>query len=132
MRRRAQAGGATLLLSSHILSEAEALSDRVSIIRRGRVVETGALAELRHLTRTAITVDVVSAPAGLADVPGVHDVRIEPHGTGARLTCEVDSDALPALVGALAGAGVHGLTSAPPTLEQLFLRHYSDDLAGVR
>ncbi|MCB2174226.1 MAG: ABC transporter ATP-binding protein [Actinomycetales bacterium] len=127
-----KAEGATMLLSSHILSEAEALSDRVSIIRHGRVVESGTLAQLRHLTRTAITVDVVTVPAGLADVPGVHDVRVEPHGTGARVTCEVDSDALPTLVDALAGAGVHGLTSAPPTLEELFLRHYSDDLAGVR
>jgi ABC-2 type transport system ATP-binding protein len=127
-----KAEGATLLLSSHILSEAEALSDRVSIIRHGRVVESGTLAQLRHLTRTAITVDVAAAPAGLADVPGVHDVRVEPHGAGSRLTCEVDSDALPALVDALAGAGVHGLTSAPPTLEELFLRHYSDDLTGVR
>ncbi|MDO8106469.1 ABC transporter ATP-binding protein [Isoptericola sp. b441] len=126
------AQGVTVLLSSHILSEAEALSHRVSIIRHGRVVESGTLDELRHLTRTAVTVDVRAVPTGLTGLPGVHDVRVEPHGTGSRVTCEVDSDALTTLVDALAGAGVHGLTSAPPTLEELFLRHYSDDLAGVR
>jgi ABC-2 type transport system ATP-binding protein len=122
--------GVTVLLSSHILSEAEALSDRVSIIRHGRVVETGTLDQLRHLTRTAVTVDVANAPDRLDAVSGVHDVRVVPHGDGSRVTCEVDAQALDALLVALSGAGVRGLTSAPPTLEELFLRHYSDDLAG--
>ncbi|MCV2393239.1 ABC transporter ATP-binding protein [Actinotalea sp. M2MS4P-6] len=129
--RELAAGGATVLLSSHILSEAEALSDRVSIIRHGRVVETGTLEQLRHLTRTAVTVDVLRAPDGLDALPGVYDVRVEPHGDGARLACEVDAPALESLLTVLQGAGVRALTSAPPTLEELFLRHYSDDLAGA-
>jgi ABC-2 type transport system ATP-binding protein len=126
--RRAQ--GVTVLLSSHILAEAEALSDRVSIIRRGRVVESGTLAQLRHLTRTSITADLASAPT-LTGLAGVHDLRVEPHGDGVRLTCEVESAALDAVLGTLARSGVGALVSAPPTLEELFLRHYSDDLVGA-
>ena len=114
--------GRTVLLSSHILAEAEALSDRVSIIRAGRVVETGTLADLRHLTRTAITAQVRRPPDGLAGLPGVHDVVI----TGSRLTCEVDSLALDDLLAALSRLGVISLVSQPPTLEELFLRHYAD------
>ncbi len=123
--------GATVLLSSHILAEAEALADRLSIIRHGRVVETGTLEQMRHLTRTALTVDVERAPAGLAAVPGVHELVVEARGDGQRVTCEVDQGAIDRVLAALAGTGVRGLTSAPPTLEELFLRHYSDDLAGA-
>jgi ABC-2 type transport system ATP-binding protein len=127
--RKAQ--GVTVLLSSHILSEAEALSDRVSIIRRGRVVESGTLDELRHLTRTSVAADVTTVPAGLVELPGVHGLRTEAHGTATRLTCEVDAASLDALVAALAGSGVRSLTSTPPTLEELFLRHYADDLVAA-
>jgi ABC-2 type transport system ATP-binding protein len=118
--------GVTVLLSSHILSEAEALSDRVSIIRHGRVVETGTLAELRHLTRTSVTADVGSVPDALQSLPGVHEVAISPHGDGSRIVCEVDSTAVETLLGVLSGAGIRNLVAAPPTLEELFLRHYSD------
>lgn len=121
--------GVTVLLSSHILSEAEALADRLSIIRGGRVVETGSLEAMRHLTRTALTVDVAAVPAGLADLPGVHDLGVEQRGDGHRVTCEVDHGAIDAVLAALTGAGIRGLTSAPPTLEELFLRHYSDGRA---
>ncbi len=114
--------GKTVLLSSHILSEAEVLSDRVSIIRSGAVVETGSLATLRHLTRTAVTAEVQRVPAELAAIPGVHDLRVE----GSRLSAQVDPVGMDALMSALAGAGLSSLESRPPTLEELFLRHYAD------
>jgi ABC-2 type transport system ATP-binding protein len=119
--------GRTVLLSSHILAEAEALCDRVSIIRNGRTVETGTLAELRHLTRTSITAEVVSVPDGLAALEGVHDVQVQ----GTRVRCEVDTARLDAVLRLLTDVGVRSLVSQPPTLEELFLRHYSDDLARV-
>ncbi|WP_122262852.1 ABC transporter ATP-binding protein [Ornithinimicrobium cerasi] len=113
--------GRTVLLSSHILSEVEHLCDRVSIIRSGVVVESGTLAQLRHLTRTQLdAVLAVPVPADLADAPGVHDTVVD----GTRLTCQVDDAALGALLSRLAALGVRSLTSTPPTLEELFLRHY--------
>jgi ABC-2 type transport system ATP-binding protein len=113
--------GRTVLLSSHILSEAEALSDRVSIIRAGRVVETGRLEQLRHLTRTSVTADVAAVPQGLELLPGVHDVLVAGH----RVSAQVEPSGLAPLMQALTAAGLHALTSQPPTLEDLFLRHYS-------
>ncbi|HWE89489.1 MAG TPA: ABC transporter ATP-binding protein [Pseudonocardiaceae bacterium] len=114
--------GRTVLLSSHILAEVEALCDRVSIIRNGRTVESGSLAELRHLRRTALSAELAGDPDGLADLPGVHDLSIE----GNRVRCEVDTAHLDAVLAVLGKAGVRGLTSQPPTLEELFLRHYDD------
>ncbi|MEU7564598.1 ABC transporter ATP-binding protein [Streptomyces fradiae] len=115
--------GRTVLLSSHILSEVESLCDRVSIIRRGRTVESGSLAELRHLTRTGVEAELAAPPNGLAELPGVHDVRVD----GTRVRLQVDTDRLDAVLRALTEAGVRSLTSAPPTLEELFLRHYEDE-----
>lgn len=112
--------GRSVLLSSHILSEAEALSDRLSIIRDGRVVETGTLAQMRHLRRTTVIADLRSDPAGVASLPGVHDVVVG----GSRLTCHVDADALDGLLAALAGLGVESLVTQPPSLEEMFLQHY--------
>jgi ABC-2 type transport system ATP-binding protein len=112
--------GRTVLLSSHILSEVEALCDRVSIIRAGRTVETGSLTELRHLTRTSVEAELASPLQDLAALPGLHDVRLD----GNRLRCQVDAQHLDALLVALTAAGVRSLTSRPPTLEELFLRHY--------
>lgn len=117
-----RAAGKTVLLSSHILSEAEALSDRVSIIRAGVVVETGSLAELRHLTRTEVTAEVDQVPADLASIRGVHDLRV----AGSRVTVQVEPVGMAALMSALSGAGLSSLDSRPPTLEELFLRHYLD------
>jgi ABC-2 type transport system ATP-binding protein len=114
--------GRTVLLSSHILSEVEALCDRVTIIRKGRTVETGTLADLRHLTRTSITAELATSPNGLADLPGVQALDVE----GTRVRCEVDTDKLDGLLAALVKAGVRSLTSQPPTLEELFLRHYEE------
>jgi ABC-2 type transport system ATP-binding protein len=116
-----RARGRTVLLSSHILSEVEALCDRVSIIRDGRTVESGSLPELRHLTRTSIVAELARPAGALDGVPGVHGFSAE----GNRVRCQVDSDQLDAVLQALANAGVRSLTSQPPTLEELFLRHYA-------
>jgi ABC-2 type transport system ATP-binding protein len=117
--------GRTVLLSSHILAEVEALCDRVTIIRDGRAVETGTLAELRHLTRVTIKAELAGSPAGLAAVPGVHDLQA--HNGSVRF--DVDVGALDGALRQLTSVGVRSLTSQPPTLEELFLRHY--DRAGV-
>jgi ABC-2 type transport system ATP-binding protein len=114
--------GRTVLLSSHILAEAEALSDRVTIIRDGRAVESGTLPEMRHLTREIIDAEL-AAPVGLADLPGVHDLESD----GLRVRCEVDHPVLNDVLARLTTAGVRSLTCRPPTLEELFLRHYSTE-----
>jgi len=114
--------GRTVLLSSHILSEVEALCDRVTIIRAGRTVDSGALADLRHLSRTSVRAELDRPPDGLDSLPGVHDLDIAGH----RVSCQVDDGALPEVLRRLAAAGVRSLASQPPTLEELFLRHYTD------
>ncbi|GAT83269.1 ABC transporter [Streptomyces sp. F-3] len=114
--------GRTVLLSSHILSEVEELCDRVSIIRRGRTVESGSLADLRHLTRTSITAELAGPPDGLASLPGVHDLEVRDH----RVRLQVDTDQLNEVLRLLSERGVRSLTSTPPTLEELFLRHYQE------
>jgi ABC-2 type transport system ATP-binding protein len=124
--QEARQAGRTVLLSSHILAEVEALCDRVSIIRAGRTVETGSLADLRHLTRTSIDVVSVEAPAGLAALEGVHNLQVEDH----RARFDVDTSHLDAALRHLTGLGVRSLTSQPPTLEELFLRHYGDEIAA--
>ncbi|ROQ96825.1 ABC-2 type transport system ATP-binding protein [Streptomyces sp. 2132.2] len=122
----ARAAGRTVLLSSHILSEVETLCDRVSIIRKGRTVETGTLADLRHLTRTSISAELAGPPNGIAHLPGVHDVEVR----GLKIRLQADTDKLDAVLHSLADSGVRSLTSTPPTLEELFLRHYADDVHG--
>ncbi|MEW1831131.1 ABC transporter ATP-binding protein [Streptomyces sp. NPDC088196] len=114
--------GRTILLSSHILSEVEELCDRVSIIRKGRTVESGSLADLRHLTRTSVTAELTGAPNGLASLPGVHDLDVQGH----RIRLQVEADQLNAVLRSLSESGVRSLTSRPPTLEELFLRHYQE------
>ena len=115
--------GRTVLLSSHILAEAEKLCDRLSIIRAGRVVETGTLAEMRHLTRTLVHADLERPAAGLDKLPGVHDLEV--NGTdGTRVSCQVDTAELGSFLRRLTDYGVRDLVSQPPTLEELFLRHY--------
>ena len=120
----ARAEGRSVLLSSHILAEVEKLCDRVTIIRRGRTVQSGSLDELRHLTRTSITARTRRPAAGLAELDGVHDLRSD-DGT---VTFDVDSGHLDRTVEHLGALGVTSLRSHPPTLEELFLRHYDDDL----
>ncbi|WP_432096885.1 ABC transporter ATP-binding protein [Streptomyces sp. bgisy100] len=118
--------GRTVLLSSHVLSEVEALCDRVSIIRRGRTVESGSLADLRHLTRTSVSAELAGPPNGLSRLPGVHDLDIQ----GRRVRLQVDTDKLDGVLRQLSESGVRSLTSTPPTLEELFLRHYQDGEPG--
>jgi len=113
----------TVLLSSHILAEVEALCERVSIIRAGRVVESGTLAELRHLTRTSIQAELVRPPDGLAELPGVHNLQLD----GTRVHLQVDTPRLDEVMRHLSAAGLRSLVSQPPTLEELFLRHYQTE-----
>jgi ABC-2 type transport system ATP-binding protein len=112
--------GRTILLSSHILAEAEALADRVTIIRDGRAVETGALAEMRHLGRISVEAEL-AAPTALDEVAGVHELTV----TGTLVRCQVEPPALDEVLGRMHRAGLRSLTCRPPTLEELFLRHYS-------
>jgi len=114
--------GGTVLLSSHILAEVEKLGDRVSLIRAGRVVESGTLADLRHLTRTSVDAELAGSPDGLARLPGVHDLDVQ----GNRVRFQVETDVLDRAIGALHRVGIRTLVSQPPTLEELFLRHYGD------
>jgi ABC-2 type transport system ATP-binding protein len=116
--------GRTVLLSSHILAEVEVLCDRVTIIRQGRAVQSGSLEELRHLTRTSITARTDQSAESIDHLEGVHDVA---HDDG-RVSFDVDSDHLDAAMRHLAGLGVRSITSHPPTLEEMFLRHYGDEL----
>lgn len=124
--QRVRAAGATVLLSSHILSEVEVLCDRVSIIRAGRIVDAGTLADMRHLTRTEVS--FASSPtatvAAAARIPGAEDVRQDAD----RVSLTLASDAVAASLPTLGALGVAGLRIAPPSLEELFLRHYGDDI----
>ena len=122
---RVREAGATVLLSSHILSEVELLCDRVSIIRAGRVVETGTFAQLRHLTRTEISYDA-SPAADPGAFAAAHDVSVEE----GRVRFTVDSDAVTGILPELSARGVTGLRIAPPSLEEMFLRHYGDDISS--
>ncbi|MGW1534897.1 ATP-binding cassette domain-containing protein [Streptomyces aureus] len=124
--------GRTILLSSHILSEVEELCDRVSIIRGGRTVESGTLADLRHLTRTSVTAELAGPPNGLASLPGVHGLDVQEagvrhDGVRCKVRFQADTDRLDAVLRSLTDSGVRSLTSTPPTLEELFLRHYQDE-----
>ncbi|MEY8570855.1 ABC transporter ATP-binding protein [Brevibacterium linens] len=121
--REAKDAGRTVLLSSHILAQVEALADRVSIIRSGRIVETGTLSELRHLSRTTITVGLVHDVPALSEMAGVHDLVRE----GSRLHFSADTAQLPRIMRALGEHDVESLTATPPTLEQLLLRHYGKE-----
>ncbi|MGN6501501.1 MAG: ATP-binding cassette domain-containing protein [Pseudolysinimonas sp.] len=123
---RVQREGATVLLSSHILSEVEQLCDRVTIVRSGRAVESGSLTELRHLTRTTFRVDTAASLADLERLPGVHDARAQAE----QLVFDADTDAVDGILAALAAAGVRSLTVSPPSLEELFLRHYGDTIGA--
>jgi ABC-2 type transport system ATP-binding protein len=124
---RVAADGATVLLSSHILSEVEELCDRVTIIKEGKTVESGTMAELRHLTRTEIAFSADSVPMPFDGVEGAHDLLID-HG---RVSFTVDSDRVAGVLPELARLDVKGLTVSPPSLEELFLRHYGDEFAAL-
>ncbi|AUI62971.1 ABC transporter ATP-binding protein [Amycolatopsis sp. BJA-103] len=118
--------GRTVLLSSHILAEVEALCDKVSIIRNGHTVETGTLAELRHLTRTSISAELAGPPNGLTKLENVHDLKVD----GNRVRFDVETRSLDDALRQLTQVGVRSLTSQPPTLEELFLRHYTTEASA--
>ncbi|MGH3384944.1 MAG: ATP-binding cassette domain-containing protein [Nocardioidaceae bacterium] len=123
----AKAEGRTVLLSSHILAEVEALCDRVSIIRAGRTVQSGTLADLRRLTRTTIIAETARPADGMADIPGVR----EPKLVDGHVSFDVDSHHLDEAMRYLSGLGIRSLVSHPPTLEELFLREYGEDVAAA-
>jgi ABC-2 type transport system ATP-binding protein len=115
--------GTTILLSSHILGETEALCQRITIIRAGKTVESGTLESMRHLSRTSIRAEMLGDPGDISRIKGVEDVSME----GNILRAQVDSESIGELIRALGQAGVRSLISEPPTLEELFLRHYGVD-----
>lgn len=115
--------GRTVLLSSHILAEVEKLCDTVTIIRAGKDVESGTLSQLRHLTRSTVTASLRN-PAVVSGAPGVHDLTVE----NGHVRFDVDNTEIASVLRLLADAGVENLTVAPPSLEELFLRHYGDQV----
>ena len=125
--REVKAAGRSVLLSSHIFAEVEKLADRVTIIRDGATVESGTIAELRHLTRTQVTTVLDGGADGLAFLPGVHDLVV----VDGRVSFAVDDLELPAVLSAVAALSPRSLVANPPSLEALFLRHYGDELASL-
>ncbi len=122
-----KAAGRSVLLSSHIFAEVERLADRVTIIRDGATVEAGTIAELRHLTRSQVTVGLDGGADGLAALPGVHDLQV----LDGHVSFAVDEAELPAVLAAVARLQPRSIVANPPSLEELFLRHYGDELAAV-
>ncbi|WP_120004118.1 ABC transporter ATP-binding protein [Nesterenkonia muleiensis] len=122
----AKTEGKSVLLSSHILAQVEALSDRLSIIRAGHIVESGTLSELRHMTRTTIEVETAQPTTPLHGLSFIHDM----HAEGERTVFEVDGDHVGEVMDSLSGLGIRSIVAHPPTLEQLLMRHYGDDLSS--
>jgi len=123
----ATAAGTSVLLSSHILDEVERLCDRVSIVRSGRTVESGSLADLRHLTRTTVIAETRTPATQITRLPGTHRVELD----GARVSFDVDTTHLGNTIEALSSSGILSLTSHAPTLEELFLRHYGTHVEAM-
>jgi ABC-2 type transport system ATP-binding protein len=119
------AAGRTILLSSHVLAEVDAVCDRISIVRAGRIVESGSLSDLRHLQRMSVVAVTSHELHGLEDVIGLHDVSYDDR----TLRCTVEPRGLADLLTHLTAAGIVSLESRPPTLEEMFLRYY--DQAGA-
>lgn len=122
--REAKALGTSVLLSSHIFAEVEKLADRVTIIRDGAAVESGTIAQMRHLTRTEVTVVLDSVPDELARMAGVHDFVV----AEGRAAFSVDESAMPAVLAAVATLRPRSFVANPPSLEAMFLRHYGSQL----
>jgi len=119
----AKRAGKSVLLSSHILSEVEKLCDRVGIIRQGKIIETGTLNELRHLTRTNLTIKTKEPIVSLNELKGIHNIEEK----GSELSFQVDTEEMDAVIRYISGFGLLKLESAPPTLEDLFMRHYQGE-----
>lgn len=120
--REVKTAGKSVFLSSHILQEVERLCDKVSIIRDGKIIETGTMTELRHLTRTSVTAETERPVEGIEKIPGVHDIRKSNSG----LTFAVDTKNINEAMALLTGFGIIKLESSPPTLEELFMSHYEN------
>ena len=129
--REVTAEGRSVLLSSHILAEVEKLCDTVTIIRAGRTVQSGTLGQLRHLTRSAVTAVTGRDPSALDGLPGVHDLVVEPTADGPRARFDVDDDEVETVMRALTDLGLRSVAVTPPSLEELFLRHYGDELTEL-
>lgn len=121
-----KANGCTILLSSHIMSEVEALADRVSIIRNGRIVQTGTIEDLRGQSRVTINATLDTPPADLSSLRVLHDASLDEHH---RLTATVEPDQVNAAMAELVPHQMSHLTVSPASLEDLFLRHYTDEVA---
>lgn len=124
--QEAKKAGKSILLSSHILSEAEKLCDRVSIIRQGKIIETGTMAELRHLTRTNVVLQTARQMDSLGELAGVHDLEIMENG----VRFSVDAEQLGSVIKHAGNFDIISLQSTPPTLEDLFIHHYRDQGGG--
>ena len=118
--------GKSVFLSSHIMSEVERLCDRVGIIRDGKLIETGTLHDLRHLTRYHMNVTTARAPIGIENIRGIHNISIEHNN----IRFEMDTETMDAVIRHLSQYGIQKLESAPPSLESLFLRHYDKTAGG--
>lgn len=112
--------GKSILLSSHILSEVEKLCDKVGIIRQGKIIETGSLDELRHLTRTHILIKTKQSISSLNEIHGIHEIKETNQG----LSFQIDTEALDGAISYISQFGILKLESKPPTLEDIFMRHY--------
>jgi len=117
--------GRSVLLSSHILAEVEKLCDTVTIIRAGKIVESGTLAQMRHLHRSTISATTTANPSGLARLEGVHELTQRQEVDGYRVDLSVDNTHIGPVTAALATLGLEDLVCQPPSLEDVFLRHYS-------
>ena len=120
--------GRTVLLSSHILAEVEKLCDSVTIIRAGRDVQSGPLEELRHLTRSTVRATVGRDASGLSAIPEIHNLRID----GSRVSFDIDDHAVASILSTLAELEVVNVRISPPSLEEMFLRHYGDIIEDER
>ncbi|GGE24303.1 ABC transporter ATP-binding protein [Marinithermofilum abyssi] len=120
--------GKSVLLSSHILSEVEKLCDKVGIIRKGKIIETGTLSELRHLTRTNLLVETKQPIKSLGELKGVYDITAQ----GQAVKFQVDTEELDSVIRYVSQFGVIRLESAPPTLEDLFMRYYEGEAHAER
>jgi ABC-2 type transport system ATP-binding protein len=117
--------GQTVLLSSHVLSEVEAVCDRVAMLRAGRIIEIGRLDVLRRLAALRVRAELDGAVPDLSGINGVSHVEVR----GNTVECDV-SGSMEALVAALAAAGVAHMTTREVSLEELFIAHYGDDRTG--
>lgn len=121
---KAKKEGRTVLLSSHILAEVEAVCDVVGIIRQGKIVESGSLKELRHLTRTSITVELENSEFNFDNMDGIHDIT----RNSEKIKFSADGKHMDDVMRTLASMGIKSIIAEPPTLEELFLRHYGEEV----